>query len=298
VDGAPAGVSGIEQRYSDAIAAVRPDLAAAPMVLHNRGWDSDAVEAGGAIFKFPKRPDAVERLRLEVRILGLVGPRVPLRVPDMRLHETPLLFSEHEMIPGTIIETAGYDALSEAQKQVMADALAGFYAALHAIPVSEARAVGVGPKPEWPAAEIALPVLMERLPEAMHEYARRAFAAYGALPAEDEIFGYFDGHGWNMAFDHDRGVLNGLYDFADAGIGPRSREFVYSNLTSGDLTARIVAAYNRLTGKAIDLKVVAIRTAVQFLSELAEAEAADLEPFKAGALRWHDYQQARRALRL
>ncbi len=44
------------------------------------------------------------------------------------------------------------------------------------------------------------------------------------------VFGYFDGHGWNMAFDHEQGVLNGVYDFADAAIGPRSREFVYSNL--------------------------------------------------------------------
>jgi aminoglycoside phosphotransferase (APT) family kinase protein len=290
-------LSDAERRYREAIATVRPELASAPLVLHTRGWDSDAVEAGGRIFKFPKRPEAVERLRLEARILALVGPRVPIRVPRMQLHERPTLFSEHEAIRGTIIETAGYEALSEAQKQAMAEALAGFYAALHAIPVAEARAIAVPPKPEWPTSETVLPALRTRLPDTMMPFVGRAFAAYEKLPPEEDIFGYFDGHGWNMAFDSARGVLNGLYDFADAGIGPRSRDFTYSNLTSGELTERIVAAYRRMTGKAIDLRTVAVRTAVQGLCELAEAEG-EIEPFRAGFLRWHDYMQARDELKI
>ncbi len=39
-----------------------------PMVLHTRGWDSNAVEAGDTIFKFPKRDEAVERLRREAGV--------------------------------------------------------------------------------------------------------------------------------------------------------------------------------------------------------------------------------------
>jgi aminoglycoside phosphotransferase (APT) family kinase protein len=290
-------MSGIPAEHRAAIAAVHPELADQPAILHTRGWDSDAVEVGGIIFKFPKRPEAVDRLRREARFLALVRPRVPLAVPDMVLHETPRIFSEHRMIPGTVIETAGYDALSETQRQAMGATLGQFYAELHALPVDAAIAVGAEPKPEWPTADAVLPILVERLPPEMHDYAHKAFAAYATLPAEDEIFGYFDGHGWNMAFDHERGVLNGVYDFADAAIGPRSREFVYSNLTSGDLTARIVAAYTRLTGHAIDLRIVAIRTAVQGLSELAE-ENSEIELFRASVLRWHGYMQARPELRL
>lgn len=286
-----------EAAYRDAIAAVRPDLAGAPMILHTRGWDSDAVEAGGTIFKFPKRPEAATRLRTEARLLALVRPRVPLAVPDMRLHEAPRLFSEHRMIPGEVIETAQYEALTEVQKQAMAEALAAFYAALHAIPVADAIAAGAEPKPEWPEADAVLPILAERLPTSIQDYARRALAAYDVLPKEDPVFGYFDGHGWNMAFDHDRGVLNGVYDFADAGIGPRSREFTYSNLTSGDLSARIVGRYVERTGHAVDLREVAVRTAVQGLSELAAAKE-DLELFAASAMRWHDYMQAREELRI
>lgn len=285
-------MSEIAAQYRAAIAAVRPDLSRAPMVLHTRGWDSNAVEAGDIIFKFPKHADAPARLRREAKFLALIAPRVPLAVPRMILHESPTLFSEHVMIPGDIIETADYDVLSDAQKEGMAEALAAFYAALHTIPVSEAVAAGAEPKPEWPDAAAVLPVLHARLPAPVHEFAERVFAAYLELPHEDTIFGYFDGHGWNMAFDHQRGVLNGVYDFADAAIGPRTREFTYSSLTSTDLTERLIAAYEAETGIAIDRRAVAIRMSVQNFSELAELEEHDPD-FAATVVRWHDYARGR-----
>jgi hypothetical protein len=285
-------MSEIAAQYRAAIAAVRPDLSGAPMVLHTRGWDSNAVEAGDTIFKFPKHADAPARLRREAKFLALIAPRVPLAVPRMILHESPTQFSEHVMIPGDIIETADYDVLSDAQKEGMAEALAAFYAALHTIPVSEAVAAGAEPKPEWPDAAAVLPVLHARLPAPVHEFAERVFAAYLELPHEDTIFGYFDGHGWNMAFDHQRGVLNGVYDFADAAIGPRTREFTYSSLTSTDLTERLITAYEAATGIAIDRRAVAIRMSVQNFSELAELEEHDPD-FAATVVRWHDYARGR-----
>ena len=284
-------IDDIAEEYRAAVRAVRPDLADVPMVLHTRGWDSNAVEAGDTIFKFPKHAEAPARLRREARFLALIAPRVPLAVPRMKLHETPRLFSEHVMIRGEIIETASYDVLSDAQKQAMAETLAEFYAALHAIPVSEAIAAGAEPKPEWPDAAAVLPALHE-LPEPVRDFARHVFAAYLELPHEEEIFGYFDGHGWNMAFDHERGVLNGVYDFADAAIGPRTREFTYSSLTSPDLTERLISAYENQTGIAIDRRVVAIRMSVQNFAEFAELE--ELNPdFTAAVVRWHDYAQGR-----
>ena len=284
-------IEDIAEEYRAAVRAVRPDLADVPMVLHTRGWDSNAVEAGDTIFKFPKHAEAPARLRREARFLALIAPRVPLAVPRMKLHETPRLFSEHVMIPGEIIETAGYDVLSDAQKQAMAETLAEFYAALHAIPVSEAIAAGAEPKPEWPDAVAVLPALHE-LPEQVRDFAGRVFAAYLDLPHEEEIFGYFDGHGWNMAFDHERGVLNGVYDFADAAIGPRTREFTYSSLTSPDLTERLISAYENQTGIAIDRRVVAIRMSVQNFAEFAELEEPNPD-FTAAVVRWHDYAQGR-----
>lgn len=283
--------------YLAAIRAVRPDLTGVPMVLHSRGWDSNAVEAGETIFKFPKRDEAVERLRREAGFLALVRPRVPLAVPDMVLHEDPMVFSQHRMIPGSIIETDGYEALDDAGRQAMAARLAGFYAALHTIPVAEAVAVGAEPKPEWPDADEVLPLIEDRLPQRLCDFAERAFSAYAALPAEEDVFGYFDGHGWNMAFDHEQGVLNGVYDFADAAIGPVSREFTYSNLTAPDLTERMIPLYEALSGRTIDRRIVALRTSVQHLSELAELDDG-IDAFACTVEAWIDYAESRPELKL
>jgi hypothetical protein len=72
-----------------------------------------------------------------------------------------------------------------------------------------------------------------------------------------------------MAFDHQRGILNGIYDFADAGFGPLHQDFIYSSFIDEDLTLRIIAAYENITGKAIDRRRVDILTAAYRLHELA-----------------------------
>ena len=80
-------------------------------------------------------------------------------------------------------------------------------------------------------------------------------------------------------------------------LGPLTREFTYSSLTSPDLTARLITAYEAITGKAIDRRAVAIRMSVQNFAELAELDEHD-EAFAAAVVRWHDYQQGREELRL
>jgi hypothetical protein len=71
-----------------------------------------------------------------------------------------------------------------------------------------------------------------------------------------------------MAFDHERQQLNGIYDFADSGLGPLHQEFIYSNLISPDLTVRIVAAYACRTGRMLDRRRINILTGFHRLSEL------------------------------
>jgi aminoglycoside phosphotransferase (APT) family kinase protein len=271
---------------------VRPDLADASFTLHTEGWDSTAVEAHDTIFKFPKRPEAIPRLRKEARLLALIRPRVTLAVPDMRLHETATVFSEHPMIPGGMIETPQYDVLTEGQRQTMAEALAGFYASLHAIPVADAVAAGAEPNPGWPPSDDVMRLAVERLPPDLHDFARRALAAYEALAPRETTFCYCDGHGWNMAFDHARGVLNGLYDFADAGLGPAAKDLGYSNFISSDLTERLIAAYEVRTGRPIDRREVALHTAVQRLAEL-DAGQKEAAWFVHNVVDWARYMQSR-----
>ena len=256
----------------DAILAVRPDLAGAVFRSLPGGWHSRAVVADARfVFKFPQGADAERALQREATILAALRPHVSMRVPDLRLHAGTPLFSEHAIIPGEHLETAEYEALPAAAQQALGDDLARFYADLHALDRTRMAAAGAQPVERWlPAdriAERALPLL----PEHLQAFAEETLAGWGTLPPDlhGETYGFFDGHGWNMAFDHDRGRLNGVYDFADSGFGPLHQDFIYANFISPDLTARIVGGYERLTGRALDRARIHLLTGVHRLWELA-----------------------------
>ncbi|MGO1078525.1 phosphotransferase family protein [Inquilinus sp. CA228] len=258
-------------RYRAAILRAFPDLATSPFRLMAESWDSTAVEADGLVFKFPRHEAAAGRLRKEAALLAVIRPAVSLPVPDLVLAEGPPLFSRHVKIPGEHLLTAHYAGLPEEARRRLAEDLAGFYAELHRL--DRGRMAAAGAEPEaWGTAEgigaKALPALTPELRPA----AERVLAAYDRLPPDPHgtIYGFFDGHGWNMAFDHGRQRLNGIYDFADSGLGPLHQEFIYSSFVSPDLTARLVSAYEALTGRGLDRRRIAILTGMHRLWELAE----------------------------
>lgn len=261
------------EEYRRAIVAACPELADATFAILASGWHSTAVEVGGRwVFKFPRGAEAEAALLREAAVLRLVRPAVSLAVPAPQVFAGPPLFSRHEKLPGGYLLGEDYRRLDEPARQGVGDALGRFYAELHRLQPARMRAVG------------ALPLL----PAAWRERAERLVREYAKLPADPlgSIFGFFDGHGWNMAFDSEAGRLNGVYDFADAGIGPLHQEFIYSTFIDADLTERIVAAYERFSGRRLERRRIALLTAAHRLSELAELadEPRHLPDMLAGAL--------------
>lgn len=270
-----------------------PELAALEVSVRTQGWDSLALDVGGRfIFKFPRSPNAEQALRREARLLAVVRNHVSMPVPDLTLYDGPPVFSRHSKIHGDHLLTEHYDRLTDAERATLADQLARFYAQMHAIPEGDVAAVGARPIKAWLSPDDVLRKVRPVLPDGLRAFAERAIADWAGLPPDPHgtTYGFFDGHGWNMAFDQERGRLNGIYDFADSGFGSLQQEFVYSNLIARDLTARIIDAYERMTGRAIDRQRVAILTGAHRLSELAEfAHDAELRPMLLQFLaRWVD----------
>jgi aminoglycoside phosphotransferase (APT) family kinase protein len=260
-----------------AILRAHPDLAGAGVIRHDGGWDSVAFDVGDAwIFKVPRHALAEVGLRREVSLLAMLRGRVSLPIPDMTLHEGPPVFSAHPKLAGGQVPPDVYAGLTEEARNRLAESLGRFFADLHAIPTATALAAGAGEVQPWlsPAniARLALPVLSP----ALRPKAQLALDAYAQLAPDPfgDIYGFFDGHGWNMAFDLEKGKLTGIYDFADSGIGPLHREFVYPSLVSPDLTRRVLTAYAHHAGRTPERARVALLTTVHRLFELAEGADA------------------------
>lgn len=266
--------SGMElEKLRSVIVASFPELAGSAFALMTLGWDCVAVDVDDRlIFKFPRHEAAQKALTAEARLLTVTRPAVTMPVPDLTIHPGPPLFSRHEKLKGDHLVTAQYWKLSPQSRRRLAADMALFFAELHRLDARDLEAAGVGPIEAWPAPEEILRRVWPALPPALRPYAERTVAAWQGLPQDPHgtTYGFFDGHGWNMAFDHARERLNGIYDFADSGFGPLHQEFTHTSFIARDLTARIVAEYEALTGLALDHERIELMSAVLRLAELAD----------------------------
>lgn len=249
-----------------------PELGHSSFTLLTTGWDSVAVDVDDQlIFKFPRDEEAAHALRREASMLQVIRPRVRLPVPDLVCFEMPEVFSKHTKLRGDHLETPQYEALSLTAKQKLAEDLARFYAELHALNPALMHSAGALPTDQWPHLDVIATGIQPFLSQSLRQKAQEALDAWAQLaPDPRVVYGFFDGHGWNMAFNHETQTLAGLYDFADAGFGDLHEEFIYTNFISSDLTARVIMAYEQLTGRLIDRNRVSVLTGVLLLVELAD----------------------------
>lgn len=275
------------------VISILPQFAGARFSLVKNGRDFVTLEADGWVVRLPRHDQAAQRLKRECATLAFLRPRVTIALPQMALVDARLPFTRHTRIHGVPLSAERYDALDIGRRNAIALRLAQFYAELHALPLPRMRSVGaVGAEP-WMSPTAVLAGALPRLPRKHHPFVRQTVRAYRKLSisGEDLVFGYYGGHGENMALDDKTGLLNGIFDFADAGFGSRHRDLSYSNGVSSDLTLRIIERYEALTGRAIDRAIVMLYSSVLRLAELG-SERYDANDSLARVLDWIDQMDA------
>jgi aminoglycoside phosphotransferase len=276
-------------RYRALVISRLPQLAGAQFVTLAEGWDSVALEHDGMIFKFARNERARERLKREVALLNYLRPRITMPLPQPVLFDGDEPFSQHRAIPGEKLLADDYLMLGEGSRNALATRMAQLYAELHQLPLARMQQAGAVSVDPWMSPDEILAGALPRLPRGYKGWARKVVSAYRKLTIEGDelVFGYFDGHGWNMAFDFTTGTLSGVYDFADSGFGSRHRDLSYSNWISADLTLRIIDRYEDLTRHKIDRDKVMLYSSALRLAELAGGFLSD-EQALANVVHWVD----------
>lgn len=278
-----------------AVFARFPELKGQSVEKLNMGFASAALEVGGRwIFKFPRQAEGAEALRREARLLAMLGPKLTMRTPRLEVVEGPPFFTRHEAIPGDHLLSADYAALGEAARNDLAARLALFFAQMHGLDPQGPEAREAGRAAPWSGPEEIRAKIRGALEGRARDLAEEVLTKWAALgPDPDgEVLCYCDGHGWNMAFDHEAGRLNGIYDFADVGLAPLHREFVTLDFVSADLTARVLPDYERLTGRRVDRERLAILTGANRLWKLSQA-VGDPEDLARTLRFWRAWAESR-----
>lgn len=268
-----------------AVAAAFPDLAGIPLQPLGAGFDCRSWLAGTFVVKEPLHPAAAEALAREARVLQVLHGKIHLAIPRPQHAPGPPALSRHDLLPGQHLTPDLYDTLSAPARDHLAQDLARFHAECHAVPAADLRAAGAQAVQPWPET---VSTAIQLLPPALRGVAQRLLAEWTLLSPDPwgEVWGHFDAHGWNMAFDPVAKRLQGIYDFGDSGFGPLHRDLIYSALISFDLTLRLGRAYEARTGKRIDPMRLRCLSGAHRLWELAEAPAADRPWLVQAFQRW------------
>ncbi|MCL4452062.1 MAG: aminoglycoside phosphotransferase family protein [Candidatus Thermoplasmatota archaeon] len=104
----------------DAIKRSFPELRISKIVINNRGWDNIiAIVNDDVVFRFPKNTSSEKRMKMEIKLIGMLTG-FPVRLPEYTfLAETGRFFAGYPFIPGVPLSsssTLGKGILSDITK--------------------------------------------------------------------------------------------------------------------------------------------------------------------------------------
>lgn len=195
-----------------ALASAHPDIPFEHARTIGTGWDFVVVDTGSWIFRVPRREWPAEQLRVERRLLALLGPRLPVAVPEMSLHALAgAPYALYPRLPGT--------PASCADAPVIAEDVAALLTALHAVEPADALILGLAAPGKLDLAVLAdrataevVPLLPWAAVSALHD----AFAVLRE-PVPAEVVIHADLGESNLLVADGR--LVGVLDWTDAHVG-------------------------------------------------------------------------------
>ncbi len=223
--------------YRASIADAFPALAIHTIRFLAEGWDSTVWEVNGdLLFRFPKRAEVGMWLRREIAILPLLGPTLPVSIPQFAfIAETPRAFPYpfvgYRKLPGVSLDRAPAAIL---RPERLTAQIAAFLTALHRFPVAHAVRCGVpDASPEgWRAQFAAMwAKLQPRYPPMTvpeRERADALFARYLDQPAHARftpVLLHRDLSGEHLLLDPQTGDLVAIIDWGDLAIGDPAQDF-------------------------------------------------------------------------
>lgn len=251
---------------------------------------------GDYIVKLPKPHRGVNGVAAEQKITDFLSGKVQLPIPSISVHAEPVVLARYRKLWGETFDKNRYTQLSDDNKNALATQLAKFITDLHAIPASVVQGAKLELAPSW---ELKPDLVEEQLSDSddnvikalLPEVLRNQRAL--EVPKSNVVFGHFDLHGGNLVFDKEHANVTGVIDFGNCKLGDLHQDLSTMNLSSPDLTTRIVDQYEQFSRRKVNRLLIQHYTTVFYLNLLAglkRNKTDDKFNYWLGELhRWYDH---------
>ena len=245
------------QHYRRLIESAFPDISIHTCEAVVDGWDSFVLDVNSdLIFRFPRRPYVVLQQEREIRFLPELAKALPVSVPEFRMisrdgTREPSLFVGYPKIQGQPLRR---DRLRNAGlRRSLARGLAQVLSALHGIPLSGLSADVFPPKDadQWRQEYGSfLEYAREHIFPLLGPHLRRSESRWWTKWVDEDANFTFDPalvHAdldpAHIICDYDRGLVAGIIDWSDAGIGDPAIDFAGLLHEPGEDFAEEVLSY-------------------------------------------------------
>ncbi len=228
---------------------------------------------GDYILKLPRPHRGLTGLNTEQAVTDFMRDRLQLPIPALSVHADPVLMGRYHKLPGDIFDKVRYAALSEKDKDVLAEQLADFFASFHAVPWEEVEAAKLSLSPSW---ELSTDLIEEQLVSEEDQTIKMQISEvvrnHKALqvPDSNQVFGHFDLHGGNLLVNKSHNQVSAVIDFGNCKIGDVHQDLSVMNLSSPDLAERIARKYEAITQRKLNRLMIQHYTTIFYLNLLAE----------------------------
>jgi aminoglycoside 2''-phosphotransferase len=231
--------------YVQSILDAYPAFCVGSIDFNGKGQNSDVLVVNGEfIFRFPKYPHVLERLRTETAILNGIEDHVTLETPNpefinLEAQGVGQAFVGYRMIHGEPLWRQTFQTIRDAERlDALAMQLAGFLKELHAVPVDKAIAC------ELPVSDTydECADIYTRIREKLFSYMRPDAAEWVARHFEtflkdasnfeyEPVLKHSDFGPSNILFDKQTQTITGIIDFGSSALGDPAYDF--AGLLSG-----------------------------------------------------------------
>jgi aminoglycoside phosphotransferase len=270
------------------------DIPASAIKLERRSWRWVTTLPDDRIAFVVDNAAAAEHLAREGRLLSRLASHVSFNLPRIHDTDSDLGLQVRTIVPGAQLSGGGrereFAALPQGKR--LADDLGHALAEIHqAFTIEESHSLGFAAAAPLlpPAGTLAGRMEKNRLtdPKIATTFQHLLERYRTTTPAEADItLIHGDIWGGNLAVDLETGALNGLYDFADAGIADRHLDLMYIHSFGKDFAQRLFAAYTGATGHAISRQRTALYHAIAAFAALADAQDTGDDALLAQRRRW------------
>lgn len=245
----------LTQQYVERISYAFPRLSIEQATPNTTGWDSFVLEVNGnLIFRFPLRPEIEAELRTESELLRELANVLSVPVPDYKYIWKGDATYTHPFVGYPKIEGVHpHQLVNSPVRDILAAELGTFISSLHAFPIEQAIEAGVREYSQeawWrvhaqrsPEVEGVIRPLVSAEQWAQIDAQWHSLVATLKGSAFRPVFVHNDLFSSHIFCDPNSGLLTGIIDWGDAGIGDPAKDFGGLLYDCGSVFTEQVAAH-------------------------------------------------------